>query len=397
MDLIKILLILAIASIIPGQIARIPISGQESAITLTDIFVFILAAYAVPYLLMIKKTVRISPPVVTTFFLFTIVATASMVMAANKFDASLIISSSLFLVRFIVYFLVSLIIATIVKRNEIERWLNIFITCGVVFTLLGFVQLGTFPDISALTPFGWDPHQARIVSTLIDPNFTGALLTILASTTSAIYLYKKRAIYLVVAIIFFSGIVFTFSRSSYLALLVLLVVLGLFKSPKFVVGASLIFLLVVTLNNQARERIIGAITLDETAKARLESYSRAITIFKNNPILGVGFNTYRYAQDQYGFFTIDAPLGGHSGSGSDSSLLLVAATTGVVGFATFTFFIISIIRSISFQIKSNFLHLGTAAAFLALLVHSQFVNSFFFPQIMLPIWFLLGLVQSENS
>lgn len=397
MDLIKILLILAIASIIPGQIARIPISGQESAITLTDIFVFILVAYAVPYLMIIKKTLRISPPVVTTFFLFTIIATASTVMAANKFGASLIISSSLFLVRFIAYFLVTLIIATIAKRNEIERWLNIFITCGVVFTLLGFVQLKTFPDISVLTPFGWDPHQARIVSTLIDPNFTGALMTILTSVAASIYLYKKKAIYLASAGFFASGIILTFSRSSYLALLVSLLVLGIYKSPKFLAASSLLFLFVVVLNTQARSRIIGAITLDETAKARLESYSRAITIFKNNPILGVGFNTYRYAQDQYGFFTIDAPLGGHSGSGSDSSLLLVAATTGVIGFATFTFFIIAIIRSISFQIKSNFLHLGTTAAFLALLIHSQFVNSFFFPQIMLPIWFLLGLVQSENS
>lgn len=396
MNFLKLLLILAIASIIPGQIIRIGIT-QETAATLTDIFVLILITTAIPYLLVVKKTLRISPPVVTTFFLFTIVATVSTVMAANKFGASLIISSSLFLIRFIAYFLVSQIIINIVKKNEIEKWLNIFIICGVTFTLFGFAQLVTIPDISFLVPLGWDPHQKRIVSALIDPNFTGALLAILASIASSLYLYKKKAIYLVVAIIFFSGIVFTFSRSSYLALLVSLVVLGLFKSPKFLAGTSLIFLLVVTLNNQARERIIGAITLDETAKARLESYSRAITIFKNNPILGVGFNTYRYAQDQYGFFTIDAPLGGHSGSGSDSSLLLVAATTGVVGFATFTFFIIAIIRSISLQIKSNFLHLGTTAAFLALLIHSQFVNSLFFPQIMLPIWFLLGLVQSENS
>lgn len=397
MDFLKLLLILAIASIIPGQVVRIPISGSQSAITLTDIFVLVLSAYAIPYLLIIKKTLKISPSVVTTFFLFITVATASTVLAANKFDASLIISSSLFLVRFIVYFLVTLVIASIVKRNEIGRWLNIFITCGVVFALLGFAQLGTFPDISPLTPLGWDPHQARLVSTLIDPNFTGALLTILASTSSAIYLYKKKTIYLMAAVVFASGIILTFSRSSYLALMVSQVVLGIYKSPKFLAVSILLFLSIVSFNTQARTRIVGAITLDETAKARLESYRRAATIFANNPIFGVGFNTYRHAQREYGFFTIDDPSGGHSGSGVDSSLLLVAATTGVVGFVSFMFFIITLIKSITLQIKTNFLYLGVAAAFLALLVHSQFVNSFFFPQIMLPIWFLVGLVQSENS
>lgn len=397
MDLVKILLILTIASIIPGQIIRIGIFGQSGAITLTDIFVALLLVISIPYLLVIRRKLIVSKGITTAFILFTLVAVTSLVLATAKFAPSLIASSSLFLVRIIAYFLVAQVVTSIIKRDQIRNWLNIFIICGIVFTILGFMQLLLIPDITFLTPLGWDPHQRRIVATLIDPNFTGGLLAILFSIAAALYLYQKKLIYLASIFIFSLALILTFSRSSYLAIISAIFVLGIAKSPKFLAFWLLFFTSIVALNSQARERIIGAITLDETTQARVESWQRAIAVFAQNPVLGVGFNTYRYAQSQYGFFTIDEPFGGHSGSGSDSSILLVAATTGVVGLVTLAFLIVAIAKSTLANIKISALHLGAFAAFMAILVHSQFVNSFFYPQIMLPIWFIIGLIESESS
>ena len=58
-----------------------------------------------------------------------------------------------------------------------------------------------------------------------------------------------------------------------------------------------------------------------TVWARIASWKKAWEIFSDNPIIGVGFNTYRYAQK--------ASPESHAGAGSDSSILLVMATTGI--------------------------------------------------------------------
>ena len=97
-----------------------------------------------------------------------------------------------------------------------------------------------------------------------------------------------------------------------------------------------------------------------------------------------------------GNFSKDALQGGHSGSGSDSSILLVAATTGIIGLFTFIYLLFALLTIFLKNLKSDYLKLATTSSFLALLVHSQFVNSFFFPQIMLLFWVLVGLVNVKD-
>ena len=270
-------------------------------------------------------------------------------------------------------------------------------TTGAVFILLGFLQLFIFPDLSFLTIYGWDPHQRRIASTLLDPNFSGWIFTFLFSTSTALYLYKRQSRYLVFSLITFLAIVLTFSRSTYLATITAVLIMGILKSPKLLLASLIVFTLTFFSISQVRSRVVGAFEVDETAQARLQSWQNALTIFKNNLVFGVGFNTYRFAQEKYGLFREDNPLGGHSGAGSDSSILLVAATTGLVGLAAYIFLLASIFKILKNKIRTSYLHLAVFASFCAILVHSQFVNSLFFPQIMLFLWISLGLVAVYDS
>ena len=125
-------------------------------------------------------------------------------------------------------------------------------------------------------------------------------------------------------------------------------------------------------------------------------FKNALTVFKDHPLFGVGFNTYRFAQGRYGFFS-PGDFGGHSGAGTDSSLLLIAATTGIFGSTFYIFLLISILQLFVKKAGSHFLHLASIATFLGLIIHSQFVNSLFFPQIMLLFWFIVGLVLAYDS
>ena len=145
------------------------------------------------------------------------------------------------------------------------------------------------------------------------------------------------------------------------------------------------------------ERISGAVSLDITAQARIVSWQNAAQIIKDSPVLGVGFNNYRFAQMRYGFFGFEKPEGGMSGAGSDSSLLLVLATTGIIGFAIFLTFLVRVF-SLSFRFKNtSVVALAVFSSLVALLVHSIVVNSMFYPWILAWFWITLGLMIVETS
>ncbi len=395
MDLVRLLLITSIATIIPGQIFRI--SFGSAAITFSDVAVFTTVMFFFIYALIFKKSIILPRKIFFAWVLFLLVALVSTIFAVNNFSIGQILLSSLFLLRFIFYFLIMVVCANTVKKDKIDRWMHAALTVGVLFALVGILQIIFAPDLSFLAIYGWDPHINRLAGSLIDPNFCGGLLTVFLAIALSLYLYKRKNIYIFCAFLFSLSIILTFSRSSYLALIAAVAIIGLIKSPRTIIVGATLFALVFFASPKARDRVGGAFALDETAQARLESWRSAFSIFRQNFVLGVGFNTYRYAQEKYGNFSFDNPLGGHSGAGSDSSFMLVLATTGILGFLAFLLFILSIIGQTKKNIKSDYLQLSSAASFLAILIHSQFVNSLFYPQIMVVVWFIVGLSYAKNN
>ncbi|MDO8487619.1 MAG: O-antigen ligase family protein [Candidatus Curtissbacteria bacterium] len=398
MEFIKLLLIVTFLTLIPGQVLRIPPDSSFGAITLTDISVLVLDFSFLFYSLAIKKSLKFPPKIFFPFAIFSVWSLATIIWAARLLSAGEILISSLFLVRFIIYFFLAVIAFNIVEKDKIRRWIELILTIGVIYILIGFVQFFTIPDLSFLTPFGWDPHQRRIVSTVIDPNFSGFIFVLLFSMATSFYFYSaKKLPYFIIALGSFIALILTFSRSSYLAFIAAIVVIGIVKSRKLLLGTLLVLLLIFTIVPQVRTRVVGALTLDETAQARIESWQNALTVTRDNPFFGVGFNTYRFTQERYNFFASDNPEGGHSGGGVDSSLLLVSATTGIIGLALFIFFLGSIVKAAAKNVSASPLHLATLASAAALLVHSIFVNSLFFPQIMLLIFPLVGLAAKDDK
>jgi len=222
-----------------------------------------------------------------------------------------------------------------IKKDEIKKFINLFITIGFVFTILGFLQLVLYPDLSSLQTYGWDPHINRLVSTTLDPNFTGGLLTVFISICVSMFLYYRNAKYALFSLFFSIALLLTFSRSSYFAYAVSMFFISMVKSPKIILVPIILFVISFTLVSTVRIRIIRALTIDETAMSRIESWHNALVIIRDQPIFGIGFNNYRNAQRHYGFLSENDLDGGHSGAGTDSSFLLVLATTGLFGFALF--------------------------------------------------------------
>ena len=163
----------------------------------------------------------------------------------------------------------------------------------------------------------------------------------------------------------------------------IILLIGLMRARWLVALALVAVFLTYFAVPRVQTRISGITDPTDSAAFRLVSWGNAWEIAKDNLALGVGFNSFRFAQQDYGFFDAGT-LGGNAGSGSDSSFLLVLATTGVLGFLVFSL-------SYIFPAKNLILLPILSGLFL----QTQFINALFYPQIMflwLGVWGLSSLI-----
>lgn len=394
MRTVKLFLVLLIFTIIPGQLIRINLT-ETSALNLSDILVGLTTLSFFASTFLGRRSIKLPPYTFATSIIFLLWATASTVLSLSLFTPKEVIAGSLFLLRLFLYLSIPLVVLNSLRKDQVRQYVELIIFVGIIFTFLGFLQFFAFPNISSLAAYGWDPHINRLVSTTLDPNYTGMILAIFLSLTLSSFLYNGQKKYLALTVFFTLALLLTFSRSSYIALVVSMFTISAVKSPKIILIPLSIFIISFLFIPVAKERIIGALTIDKTSRSRIESWQNALQIISDYPYFGVGFNNYRSAQARYGFFQ-DNSLGGHSGAGSDSSLLFTTATTGFFGLVLYLGWLTGVLKIATFGIRKNFLALSAVSSFFALLVHSLFVNSLYFPQIMLLILFLIGLKHVQD-
>jgi len=126
-------------------------------------------------------------------------------------------------------------------------------------------------------------------------------------------------------------------------------------------------------------------------------------IIKENPVIGYGYNTYRYIQASHGFFDYTNEIGNRSGAGSDSSILLIWATTGIVGLFFYIMAFLSVfIESIKAYVKKRkgnqfLLSLFLISLIPAIFLESQFINSLLYPHVVLLTFLFIGMFLSKRS
>lgn len=294
---------------------------------------------------------------VLSFFL---VGVTSLFTALFRFSMSEVFVGGLYLLRWLVYASFSNI------KIQLFKLLPIL---GFGMAILGLGQYLLFPDIRGLFPLGWDLHYYRVVGSLLDPGFTGLILVF-----TLVYLFLNKFPKLT-WIITYLTLALTYSRSSYLAFFIAFSWISYQKRTwKYILVSLCLITVTVTVLPRAADG--EGVKLERTYSvwARAESWKTAWNIFVQNPILGVGFNTYRYAQN--------ASPESHAGAGVDSSLLLVLATTGIIGFVIYLKYL-----KYLWSLGKNDLVLSTSL--ITVFVHSLFLNSQFYPHVMLWIALLL--------
>ncbi|MBI2985064.1 MAG: O-antigen ligase family protein [Candidatus Kerfeldbacteria bacterium] len=391
--------VVSLLSIVVGQMVRWPVAGGENSVILNDLLLpVLLLAWGLRRLASRQWPLPSTSLTMPLWLLFAVLV-ASIFLNAPQYTSRELLSGSLYLIRWLEYASLLLVGYEMMRTlHRARRYLKLVIWIGVILSILGFLQLRIYPDFSFMVPQGWDPHVGRLLSTWFDPNFLGGYLALLITISLGVALAKPfraaRWWWLAIAIMTVA-VVFTFSRSAYVALAVGAGLVTLVRSRTVFFLGLAAFFAVVLFVPRVNERVIGIRTLDETAKLRLVSWGHAWTVISDHLWTGVGYNLYRYVQVDYGF--LDDPRE-HSASGSDSSLLTIWVTAGLPGLLLFLWLYGAMLREAWKTWRQTALPaewrgfgLGLGAGLLGLLLHSQFVNSLFYPHIMQAVWILLAM------
>ena len=297
-------------------------------------------------------------------------------------------TGSLFVLKYIEYFIVFFMMVNHVKStDQIKRFVFcLFLTCFIV-SIIGILQIPGGERVSA--PFEGEMGE---------PNTLGGYLLFIGAVAAGLLLKvkdsrtKQMLVILIVCII--PSFLFTQSRTSYLALIPAILVLGFFSRRRAVIWGLLIVALLISplflpsvVNqrilftfNQPEESgqiVIGNVRLDTSTSARLKDWQNTFQAWIKHPVIGYGVTGYGFVDAQY---------------------LRVLVETGILGIFTFFYLLYSIFKLSINNVRNlkmpyfEGLSIGFVAGYIGLLVHALGANTFIIVRIMEPFWFFVGIM-----
>ena len=399
----RLALLLLGASLLTGQLIRLPLPGQGGGLLLSDIAASTLLVAAWWRLLQRpskqRHAARLTLYVMTPFILWSLF---TLVVGAGSLPLGGVLVAGLYWVRLTVYLLLLPALLVLLEDTNLRTQLTrVFLGSLTLIVGLAAVQLWFVPDLQ-LFGQGWDPHLQRAVSTWLDPNFLGAYLVIgLVYAAALLPGTRHRVLLLLLMAATVIAILFTQSRSA----LVMLGGGGLVMLPWLVaayghvvrrrwplilgftcLATAVLALGVIMLGNRA----LGAVAYGPTVEIRLAALTTVWELVSQFGLVGVGYNAYQFAAIEAGLI---GDFNIHSRAGADNSLLTLWVTTGIVGLALF----MSIGTAIWFMLLRRWqqyhspLTLAAGASLVGLLLHSQFINSLLYAHLLIVLAVIVAL------
>ena len=297
-------------------------------------------------------------------------------------------TGALYVLKYVEYFIVFFMMVNHVRSTEqIKRFVFcLFLTCFIA-SVIGIIQIPGGGRVSA-------PFEGEVG----EPNTFGGYLLFIGMVAAGVLAKtenpKTKQILVVLILCIIPSFLFTKSRSSYLALVPAIMVLGFMADRRIIIVGILIISFMVSplfLPTAVKNRImytftqpeeqgqikIGDIRLDTSTSARLKSWKDAFMDWPKHPLLGYGITGYQFI---------------------DAQFPRVLVETGLLGFIAFVYLLFSIFKLTLVnltKLKTPYfkgLGIGFLAGFVGLMVHAIGANSFIIVRIMEPFWFFAGII-----
>ena len=401
------LLRLAVWLLILGNVGRIPfldLGSRQAPLLLNDLAVgIVLLAGAMVSLRL--RSLKVND-VALAATVFVAIGGLSAVSGVPRFGLATmeLVGSLAYLARWVFYAGIYIVVINHVRNSDAPALWSALEGALLLIAAFGIVQAVVLPNFAFIvypeTGAGtteWDVQRHRLVSTILEPNVAAGLIVIVLLGQIARLAFGAQTP-LWKPILLFAALAMTLSRSGALAftigIFVITLVRGLSKRVMrfFAVVFVLLLLSLPRLIEFASEYQRFGVS-DGSALARVESWRRAIITFAQHPWFGIGFNTYGYVQERMGF-----PRASAASYSTEGGLLFIAVMTGVVGLVVYLVMLWVALRRCRRGWRDprstpseRSMFVGTAAATIAILVQSVFVNSLLVPFVMEVLWMLWGL------
>lgn len=407
MDILKILFLLIVSlSWLLSQIIRFQLGNGLSL----NIFDFVVGGTAIVLLVrsIFKKRFKFyfKDNIGKGIFFFGIVIILSLLWNSPTLTLQQFIISSFYIIRWTLYAFLFFIIKD--SRNKDKKLIQrIMLLTGILYVAIGYIQFFYYGELKNLFYLGWDEHKYRLFSVFLDPNFSGIFLVLFL-----LFIVGKRLqmaqkpltnikLLLTVVIAFTVGVlILTFSRTAFLMVFISSAAFFFLIDKKrwLLVVIGIMLVAGVILSQRFYIESVNPFRIF-SSNERLMSMKQAVEIFSHQPVLGVGFNAYRYAQLRFGFKKQANIDQSHADAGVDNSFLFVLATTGIVGFISYVIMIFFLLQGAHkvFKQKRQVHSAVIFSSIIGLCIASMFINALFFPPVMLWMWLLLGTMNYDEE
>ena len=382
--MIKKLFIIILLSYIFGEIIRLDFGN---GIVFKPLDVGVVTVLALWLLVKARKKQRIKPVnILIPVLLFVGSGSLSLLINSSNLTINQFFISFMYLIRWAAYAGVFFVVSDFDNPFK-DKISKLLVIVGSIIVALGYLQYFFYPNLRNLFYLGWDEHMFRMFSVFLDPNFAGAFFVLFFLFLVNLFL-KNRSIPIgLISLLTLGGVFLTFSRSALVMLIVsssLLLILMNKKRMIFLLLAITLIMLTISSRyfNIENINLFRAVS----SKARIETARNSLLILGKSPLIGVGFNSYKYFQLRYGL-RLDNPIS-HADAGADNSLLFVLATTGIIGFVLYLFLWFRLLKAVSAL---------AVASIVGIIADSMFINSLFYPFIMFWLWIICALsIKNHN-
>lgn len=294
----------------------------------------------------------------------------------------------LYVLKYLEYFIVFFMLVNHVRNGaQLKRFVFCLFLTAFIVSAIGMLQIPGGGRVSA-------PFEGPVG----EPNTFGGYLLFIgmvaAGMAAKIREPKARHLLLLLVACMLPPFFFTQSRSSYLAFVPALMVLGFMTERRLIIVGLLTVGLILSplfLPAIVKDRIlytfnqpegpgqitIGELRLDTSTSARLQSWQEALQDFTKHPFLGHGVTGYPFV---------------------DAQIPRVLTETGLLGLSAFIYLLYSVFKLTLQRLRETDdpyykgLIMGFTAGFVGLIVHSIGTNTFILVRIMEPFWFFIGII-----
>ena len=318
-------------------------------------------------------------------------------LMVNSPDNGVALEGMRVMVQYVLWFFVAYHLLR--SRNQARSLVDVFLLLAVIVALIGIAQYITGVEM----PAEWVDQaeqgvRTRVFSIIGSPNILGSLMVLAMSMAYAMYYgskqWFKKMVYAGIFLVFALCLVFTFSRGAWLAIILSVLLLGLWVDKRILILMVLVALLTPTLMPSVYHRISYMMSPEYLVSSerggRLGRWDLAVKHWQTSPAVGVGLGQFGGA--------VAARNYPESSFYADSWYLKVGTETGWIGLLATLLLILTGLRRARSSLNATddyylkIMGLGILAGLVGILAHNFVENVFEVPMMASYFWFFLGLV-----